>query len=142
MHEVSLLMIHNKLPLQERLFRIQLSPDPYCSVCPSAIIQNVSHYFINCDRVQQYWIWVKRLCIKILEVDDVDDEALLKFYWPGSKRERGVSWLISQYIFILWDMLAKRKLHQVNAGEFFGFLRFKYKEALALQTVSVLSDLR
>ena len=60
-HEVSYLMVHNKLPVQERLFRIQLSRDPYCVACPTASIQDVSHYFMKCGRTNYYWNWTKEL---------------------------------------------------------------------------------
>ena len=34
--DVLFLLIHNKLPVRERLFRIGLSVDPYCQACPEA----------------------------------------------------------------------------------------------------------
>ena len=135
-HEVSFLMIHNKLPLQERLFRVQLSPDPYCPSCLDAFFQDAHHYFITCERVQRYWIWVREICSQILGWKDVDDEALLKFYWPTSRRDREISWLISHYIFIVWEMLFTRRRSVISEGEFFGFLRFKYKEARTLNLIS------
>ena len=44
------LLIHNKLPVSERLFRIVLSVDPYCQACHSAEICDVEHFFCLCPR--------------------------------------------------------------------------------------------
>ena len=135
-HEVAYLMIHNKLPLRERLFRFRLASDPYCQACSSAEIEDTIHYFITCERVQYYWKWVRRLCIRILNLTKIEDKMLLKFYWPTSRKDRDISWLISHFIFIVWDMLGRRKLSYVNEREFFGFLKFRYRKALVLNAVS------
>ena len=44
--DVSFLLMHNKLPVKERLFRVGLSNDPYCNFCPSAEICDVEHFFV------------------------------------------------------------------------------------------------
>ena len=79
--------------------------------------------------------------MKMLNVKDIINDSLLRFHWPVSRRDRDISWLISHYIFIIWDMLSKRKLPHVNEGEFFGSMRFKYREALAAQAISIINDL-
>ena len=135
-HEVSYLMIHNKLPIQERLYRIQLSRDPYCLLCPNAEIQDVLHAFIKCDKVVPYWNWTRNLCFNMLGHTNVEEESLLKYQWPRSNRDRDICWLIGHYNFILWEMLFKRKVSEISEKEFFGFMKFKYKEALASSTVS------
>ena len=123
-HEVTFLMVHNKLPVRERLFRIQLSPDPYCQSCPNAEIQDVDHFFVTCDRVKVYWNWMRNLCRKTLCVNHIEDEMLLKLQWSSSSKDRDISWLVSHYIFIIWDMLFTRKLSRIGDREFFGFLKF------------------
>ena len=35
-------LIHNKLPVKERLFRIGLNVDPYCQACPGGIFCDVA----------------------------------------------------------------------------------------------------
>ena len=132
---------HNKLPVQERLFRIQLSRDPYCVACPTASIQDVSHYFMKCGRTNYYWNWTKELSYSILGHRNVDEVALLRFNRPKSCRDRDISWLIGHYIFIVCDMLFKKKLKQVGSMEFFGYMRFKYKEAKALNAVTDIAGL-
>ena len=75
--ETSYLMVHNKLPVQERLFRINLSRDPYCS-CSSAAVQDTSHFFSTCDRTLQYWDWTKEIALSLLGIICVSDECLLE----------------------------------------------------------------
>ena len=135
-HECVFLMLHNKLPIQERLFRIHLASDPYCPCCLHAPIQDINHYFSSCERVCHYWSWIRNLCVEVLGNANVDDESLLNFHWPSSTRDRDISWLIGHYVFIVWDMLFSRKLHIIRQGEFFGYMKFKYKEAIALNKVS------
>ena len=44
--DVMYLLIHNKLPVPERLFRIRLKNDPYCRTCVGgAEIADVEHFF-------------------------------------------------------------------------------------------------
>ena len=56
--EVLYLAVHNKLPVGERLFRVGLITDPYCSHClnlQGATVQNVEHFFSSCDNVLATW---------------------------------------------------------------------------------------
>ena len=43
--ETCYLLVHNKLPVTERLFRIKLRQDPYCSECDGAQVADTLHYF-------------------------------------------------------------------------------------------------
>ena len=79
---------------------------------------------------------MRNLCRKTLCVNHIEDEMLLKFQWSSSSKDRDISWLVSHYIFIIWDMLFTRKLSRIGDREFFGFLKFRYKEALATGFVS------
>ena len=46
--ETMFLLIHNKLPVSERLFRIGVKVDPYCPHCPGTVTADIEHFF--CDR--------------------------------------------------------------------------------------------
>ena len=139
--ETSYLLVHNKLPVQERLFRINLSKDPYCPFCQTASFQDVFHFFTLCARVEVYWSWTKSLAISLLDARNVNEEDLIVFNWPKSRRDGDITWLIGHYVFIVWDMLSVRRLSAINNTEFFGFMRFKYKEALANKAVSEITGL-
>ena len=140
MYDQCYLMVHNKLPVQERLFRINMARDPYCS-CSTATVQDICHFFAHCDRTRRYWDWTKKLTYDLLGLRNVSDEFLLGFKWPKSKRDRDICFLISHYVFIIWDMLMRRKLQTVSEREFFGFLRYKYKEALSIKAVQEITGL-
>ena len=45
--DILYLMVHNKLPVLERMFRIRLATDPYCEYCPGAVISDVEHFFCS-----------------------------------------------------------------------------------------------
>ena len=59
------LLIHNKLPVTERLFRIGLNQDPYCRFCVGAEVCDVEHFFCSCVKTRQAWSWVR---LKILDL--------------------------------------------------------------------------
>ena len=63
--DVMFLLLHNKLPVFERLFRIGVRQDPYCSHCPGAEIADLEHVFCTCSRTSLCWSWVR---LKILGV--------------------------------------------------------------------------
>ena len=134
--EVSFLMLHNKLPVQERLYRIQVSKDPYCLLCPNAEFQDICHFLTGCDGIIPYWRWTRELCYSLFGNSNIEEESLLRFQWPGSRKDRDIFWLIAHYNFIIWDILCIRKLSVVGEKEIFGYMRFKYKEALIKNKVS------
>ena len=43
--ETSFLLVHDKLPVKERIYRIGLSRDPYCDFCDAAVVQDTLHAF-------------------------------------------------------------------------------------------------
>ena len=65
--DVLFLLIHNKLPVLERLFRIGVKQDPYCLHCAGAEVADLEHFFCACVRTRQCWSWVR---LKILGLCD------------------------------------------------------------------------
>ena len=49
------LLLHNKLPVPERLFRIRLRNDPYCLSCDGAEVADLEHFFCSCHKVGRIW---------------------------------------------------------------------------------------
>merc|ERR1712120_68319 len=62
--DVMYLLIHNKLPVQERLFRIRLKNDPYCRTCDGAEIADVEHFFSQCGGIIGTWTTVRNEILK------------------------------------------------------------------------------
>ena len=131
--DVMYLLIHNKLPVQERLFRIRLKNDPYCQRCPGAEIADMEHYFSKCEGIVGAWTAVKAEILRYGKFKTiVDDWKILNLMFPKSKLDKELIWLVSSYVWYVWDSVYVRGA-DVRAEQFFGFLRFKYKE---LQTNS------
>ena len=124
---VMFLLIHNKLPVSERLFRIGVKVDPYCSHCPGAEIDDLVHFFCLCERTRLCWSWVRLkivgLCGQGLRSSNWE---LLNYILPSTQYEQGVLWLIGTYVHYAWEQCHVRN-SRVLLEKFFGFLTFKYK---------------
>ena len=141
--ETNLLLVHNKLPVKERLFRVGLARDPYCDFCDAAVIQDTQHYFTQCERVGIYWKWVRTVLFLIMgaKADGITDSELLDFSWAKRNWDKEVIWLISCFVWFTWDRCGFRGLNKINGREMFGFMRFKYKEARNLERLSAIPGL-
>ena len=123
------LLIHDKLPVPERLFRIGVRLDPYCLHCPGAEVADVEHFFCSCVRTRQCWSWTR---LKILGLCEqrlgCSNWELLNFVLPKTKYEPGIVWLISSYVGYVWEQCYVRE-SGVVLEKFFGFLTFKYENS-------------
>ena len=63
--DVLFLLLHNKLPVKERLFRIGMKHDPYCLKCAGAEINDIVHFFCSCVAVCNTWSWLKRQVVQL-----------------------------------------------------------------------------
>ena len=104
--DILFLLIHNKLPVPERLFRISARQDPYCLHCPGAEIADVEHFFCSCRRTSQCWSWVR---LKILGLCNQglmsSNWELLNLFLPRTQFEEEVVWLISTYGNYVWNIV-------------------------------------
>ena len=130
--EILFLLLHNKLPVRERLFRIRLAVDPYCEHCfgsDGAIICDIEHFFCACSRVVQVWKRLKIMIANLLAVQEahLSDMDLLNLRLPRNNFNNEVVWLIGNYVGKLWDCLIIRSAASLCDDQFFGFLKFKYR---------------
>ena len=127
--DVLYLLIHNKLPVPERLFRIRLRNDPYCRTCVSgAEIADVEHFFSQCEGVVSTWTLVRNEILRYGKVHrDVENWKILNLMFPKSRLDNELVWIVSSYALYVWDSVYSRGA-DVRAEQFFGFLKFKYKE--------------
>ena len=130
-NEVMYLFIHNKLPLNERLFRIHMSPDPYCYSCFNmngvATVADREHCFCECGELAGVWGSVKEVLVKLLPTSNsvLLDMDLLTLNFTHKRRENEIVWLVSTYVCEIWNQM---KLgFAPDKDQMFGFLRFKYK---------------
>ena len=126
--EILFLLLHDKLLVRERLFRISQAADPYCTSCLDhygAIVCDVDHYFCSCPRVVRIWGRLKSLVIALLQIDSqrTDDSSVLRLNIPVN-RCPGVIWMMGAYVSTIWNI---KDDSTVCDDEFFGFLKFKFK---------------
>ena len=140
------LLIHNKLPVKERLFRIGLSVDPYCEVCPGGVVADVEHFFCSCTRIDFLWSWVRCRVLGLLDCSSqISNWELINLVLPSSSSEKEVIWLIGTFVAEVWSAIFSRAGSGLKGDQFFGFLKFKYKAAqlgsrLSLNVIPGLSD--
>ena len=128
--ETMFLLIHNKLPVSERLFRIGVKVDPYCSHCPGAVTADIEHFFCDCERTKVTWSWIR---LKILRLCQQGSTAsnweLLHLLVPETQYEQEMVWLIGNFISYAWNNSYVRN-RVVKVEKFFGFLTYKYKTSM------------
>ena len=121
------LLINNKLPIPERLFRIGVKNDPYCSHCPGLEIADIPHLFCSCIRTTDVWLWLRSRILKMFNMNQITDWELLNLVLPAIRKENVVVWVIGVYVNYAWQALMIND-DIVKIDKFFGFLTFKYKQ--------------
>ena len=125
--DVLFLLLHNKLPVKERLFRIGLKHDPYCLKCAGAEVSDIVHFFCTCEAVNNTWAWLKGQVVQLGRMGvDVDDWDIVNLLFLKSNRDSEIVWLVSSYVSYVWEMMHVKK-SEVKLDKFFGYLTFKYK---------------
>merc|ERR1712208_115529 len=125
--DVLFLLIHNKLPVKERLFRIGAKNDPYCLKCAGAEVSDIVHFFCTCEAVWNTWSWLKRQLMQLGNMGaSVDDGDVVNLLFVNSRHDAEIVWLVSSYVLYVWEIVHVRKV-EVKLDKFFGFLTFKYK---------------
>ena len=120
------LLVHNKLPVPERLFRIGLRQDPYCKYCVGAEICDLEHFFCSCVGTRQGWSWLRLRILDLCGQGMVSNWELLNLFIPRTNWEQEILWLLSNYVSYVWDSIFIRN-SEVRLEQMFGFLTFKYK---------------
>ena len=125
--DVLFLLLHNKLPVKERLFRIGLKHDPYCIKCAGAEIHDIVHFFCTCESVSNTWSWLKSKVMRLGHMGaSVDDWDLVNLLYLKSSHDAEIVWMISYYVLYVWETVHVKK-REVKRDKFFGYLTFKYK---------------
>ena len=125
--DVLFLLLHNKLPVKERLFRIGQKHDPYCIKCAGAEVNDILHFFCMCEAVCNTWAWLKRQVEQFGRMRGrLDEWEIINLCFEMSSRDAEIVWLVSTYVSYVWEMVHVKKL-EVKLDKFFGFLTFKYK---------------
>ena len=124
------LLLDNKLPVRERLFRIGLAVDPYCDVCPGGVVCDIEHFFCSCSRVVFVWSWVRGRLLDLLGGSShLSNWELINLFLPSTRFEKEIVWVVGSYVAEVWSEMFSRRGNHLKADQSFGFLRFKYKAA-------------
>merc|ERR1711947_16888 len=125
--DVLFLLLHNKLPVKERLFRIGLRHDPYCIKCTGAEVHDIVNFFCTCESVSNTWSWLKSRVMRLGHMGaSVDDWDLVNLLYLKSSHDAEIVWMISYYVLYVWETVHVKK-REVKRDKFFGYLTFKYK---------------
>ena len=110
---------------------------------PTNNLFTIFFYFARCGQVITLWRWVRAVLHLIMgaQADQITDKDLLNFSWASSKSDREVVWLISCYVWFRWNSFESNGSNTVNGRELFGFMRFKYREALQKSLLSPIPGL-
>ena len=125
--EICYLLVHDKLPVRERLCRVGITSDPYCDICPGSLVCDREHFFCSCQRVNLVWRWIKGIVIGLTGTN-VEDRDLVGFRLPQCVREMEIVWLLGNYFDMTWSNIYTKGKALLRLEEFFGYLRFKYRE--------------
>ena len=129
------LLIHNKLPVTERLFRINLHNDPYCNHCLNdlgAVMADSEHFFCMCLLVVDVWREIKNIIVSLFPVHQQVhlDASLISLDFPRNRREKEVTWILSNYVNYVWNMFNAKGAHKLCKEKVFGFLKYKYRSSM------------
>ena len=118
------LLIHNKLPVRERLFRIGLEVDPYCAACLGAEICDIEHFFCSCPRVSNVWVGVRVMLerILVLNCNNSSNLELISLKFPGSLGDKEGVWLIGSFVSWVWEKIFIRGALELKKEVFFWIL--------------------
>ena len=120
------LLIHHKLPIKERLHRIQLADNPYCDACDDFEICDIEHYFCLCKCVTECWTEMRTILNNLISVQ-VPNSDFLMLRFPKTSHETEITWLVGNYVNLIWNLLYEQGKRNVSKELMFGFLKYKYR---------------
>ena len=97
--QIMYLLIHNKLPVKERMFRVGLKGDPYCSSCPHAVEGDREHFFCDCLMTKTAWSWLRSKLIFLSNGGFMcTNNDLLNLFLPPGSNAQEMTWLIRKFV--------------------------------------------
>ena len=131
--EMVYLLIHNKLPTQDRLFRVGLASDPYCDYCLAlgeALFCDREHFFCSCDRVSPVWEVIRNILIDMLpqSMCTISNLDLITLNFPKCQSDTTAVWVLGSYLEETWREIYTEGSRCLKRGRLFGFLKYKYRK--------------
>ena len=129
--EICFLLIHMKLPVPERLFRIGVVMDPYCLSCMhniGAVESNSEHFFCECLLVCDVWTEIRNTIVQLEPtLSNTSNLDLITLKFKQCENEKELVWIIGSYLAEVWRLMTTHGQIRIQAVKVFGFLKFKYK---------------
>ena len=119
------LLIHNKLPVPERLHRIGFRNNSDCLVCPGTV-SDVCHYFCSCQKTKVVWSWVRTKISQMCDIQQNSDFEILNLHFSKNGNEKKIAWMVASYVDFVWENSSN--VRELSHEKLFGFLTFKYRE--------------
>jgi hypothetical protein len=113
-------IIHDVLPMNERLDRMNIRPTETCRHCDKK--DTLAHRLIDCGEGQSIWVWTKKQIAQMLRTvpDRIPDEWLTRpqfTLWPP-KRRRAVLWTLANLFFF-----CSEKQRDLTLQDFMDFMQ-------------------
>ena len=128
--DIMFLLIHNKLPTAERMFRIGVKNDPYCIYCQDeAVVGDVEHLFSNCVKTEAAWILVRTMLIDMSSSSAFmySNFELLNLLPMAKENEGEMVWLVSNFVRYVWDTVQLGG-DEANTEKVLKHLKRRFKE--------------
>ena len=139
--EICFLLIHRKLPVPERLFRIGVVLDPYCLSCIhniGAVESNYEHFFCECLLVCDVWTEIRNTIVQLEPtLSNTSNLDLITLKFKQCENEKELVWIIGSYLAEVWRLLKTHGQIKIQAAKVFGFLKFKYKVEQHLKMIFI-----
>ena len=127
--------------MPERLFRIGMKNDPYCSSCPGAVIGDIEHFFSACVKTNLAWNWIKSKLLQLSRGSSLtSSHDFLTLFFPKCVNENEVVWLMGKFIYYVWITVFV-KGNEVKIDKFIGYLKFKFKNEKLKPLIGSLNQL-
>ena len=101
-------LLHNILPTNERLYRLNLKDSQACSLCTSGNSDNLEHAFLECSHNNEINAWLLRLCRNTVPSCSVSDIVHLNLSL-STPLALPVIWILSHTFHLVWNLRCNKK---------------------------------
>ena len=140
--ELLYMVVNNLYPNQDRLFRINSAKKAdvrkvwsnHCKNCDLGVVEDCVHLFMECKKVQEGWLWVRRRVMNLLQdYQGLSNFELLHLTFPEEGHvENEVIWLVGNWVQLVYEEGVVRG--STLKDQFVrGHYRYKFMESLNMK---------
>ena len=106
---------------------------------------DIEHMFCTCQRVSEVWKEIRNKLSRIVS-NNISNADLIRLNFPVNTFNNEIVWIISSYVYKIWESNYCQENLVMSRGNLFGFLKYKFKRDLLgarvqLKSISGLFDL-